>query len=111
MKRIFQVLLILIFVVLLSNPAFGWKSKIVKNQFRAAEYIVKLQNGANPDTLARPSIRRDEKAVAKAANRELREAMDEAERLARQGKYKQIKSPSFRRVVSEEKYLQIEKEL
>lgn len=94
----------------LSNPAFAWKNKIVNNQFKVADYIVKLQNGANPDKLKRPTIRRDEKASAKAANRELRDAMDEAERLARAGKHKEIKPPKFRRIVSEEQYQEIEKQ-
>lgn len=111
MKRILPSLLILFVIFFASGPAFGWKNKIAENQFRAVEYITKLQNGANPDELTRPTIRHDKKARAKAANRELREAMDEAEKLARAGKYEQIKLPSFKRVVSEENYQQIEKEL
>ena len=110
MKKFTLHLLIMTTVLLLSLPAYAWKSKIVNNQFKAADYIVKLQNGANPDKLQRPTLRRDEKAKAKAANRELRDAMDEAERLARAGKHDQIKPPTFRRIVSEEQYREIEKQ-
>lgn len=110
MKRISTGLLVIITAFLLSLPAYAWKNKIVNNQFKAADYIVKLKNGAHPDKLQRPTIRRDEKVKAKAANRELRDAMDEAERLARAGKHDQIKPPKFRRIVSEEQYQAIEKQ-
>lgn len=110
MKRITTGLLVLITALLLSLPAYAWKNKIVNNQIKAADYIVKLKNGANPDKLQRPRIRRDEKAAAKAANQELHAAMDEAERLARAGRHDQIQPPKFRRIVSEEQYQKVEKQ-
>ncbi len=111
MKRLTQITLLLISLMLvMASPSFAWKNKIVTNQFKAADYISQLQKGANPDKLKRPTIRRDEKASAKAANRELRDAMDEAEKLARTGKHELIKPPKFRRIVSEEQYQEIEKQ-
>ncbi len=110
MKRITTGLLVIGTALLLALPAYAWKNKIVTNQLKAAEYIVKLKNGANPDKLQRPRIRRDEKAKAKAANQELRAAMDEAERLARAGKHALIQAPKFRRIVSEEQYQKMEQQ-
>ncbi|BHH82281.1 hypothetical protein [Desulforhopalus sp. 52FAK] len=112
MKRITQITLLVISVVFLfGGPALAWKNKIVNNQFKVANYIVQLQNGANPDKISRPTLRRDKRSAANAANRELREAMDAAEELARAGKPELIKPPSFRRIVSEEKYQEMEKQI
>lgn len=111
MKRITYLSLLIIPVVLLFGGSVygGWKSKVVSNQVKAAEYIIKLQKGVNPAKLQRPKIRRDEKASAKSANREVKEAMDRAEKLARSGKYESIESPSFKAIVSDEAYKQAEK--
>lgn len=103
-------LLIISIVLLFGNSVYGgWKNKVVSNQVKAAEYIVQLQKGVNPAQLERPPIRRDEKPSAKAANREVKEAMDRAEKLARSGKYKSIESPSFKAIVSDEAYKNAEK--
>lgn len=110
MKKTTYLSLLIIPVILLfgSSVYGGWKNKVVSNQVEAAQYIIKLQNGVNPGKLQRPKIRRDEKASAKAANREVKEAMDRAEKLARSGKYKSIESPSFKAVVSDEAYKEAE---
>lgn len=111
MKRTISLSLLMIGVLLFfgSTVYGGWKNKVVSNQVKAAEYIMKLQKGANPDTLQRPSIRRDDKAKAKSANREVKEAMDQAERLARAGQYKRIANPTFKAIVSDEAYEDAEK--
>jgi len=89
----------------------GWKDKIAKNQIRVKEYIIALQKGADPDKISRPDLRRDEKSRAKAVNRELRETMIKAEKLARNGKASLIKEPTFSyQIVSKEYYEKLEKE-
>lgn len=109
-KLTYLSLLIITIVLLFGNPVYGgWKNKVVSNQVKAAEYIIKLQKGVNPAKLERPSIRRDDKPSAKSANREVREAMDRAEKLARSGKYQLIESPKFKAIVSDEAYEKAEK--
>jgi hypothetical protein len=111
MKRIaYLTLLVLSVVFVLNNSALaGWKEKIANNQIKVAEYIMQLKNGASPDNVPRPTLRREDKYKAKIANKELRQAMDEAEQLAREGKNALIKPPSFTRLVSEETYQDLEK--
>lgn len=111
MKRSVYLSWIIILVVLFfgSSVYGGWKNKVAANQVKAAEYIIKLKNGANPATLKRPIIRRAEKARANSANRAIREAMEQAEKLARAGKTKLIKNPEFKALVSDEEYQQLEK--
>lgn len=111
MKKTAYLSLLIIPIVLLfgSSVYGGWKNKVALNQVKAAEYIMKLQKGVNPSKLERPTLRRGTKAKANAANREIREAMDEAEKLARAGKYRLIKTPQFKAIVSDEGYEQAEK--
>ena len=111
MKRSVYLSLLVIAIVLIfgSSVYGGWKNKVVINQVKAAEYITKLQNGANPNKLSRPSIRRGDNAKSKAANREIREEMDHAEKLARAGKQHLIEPPEFKDVVSDEGYQQVKK--
>ena len=111
MKRITYLSLLIIPIVLLFGGSVygGWKNKVVSNQVRAAEYIIELQKGVNPGKLERPAIRRDEKASAKAANREVKEAMDRAEKIARSGKHQLIENPQFKAIVSDKAYEQAEK--
>lgn len=111
MKKITYLSLLIVPIVLLfgSSVYGGWKNKVVSNQVKAAEYIIKLKKGVNPSKLKRPTIRRGEKARAKAANREVKEAMDRAEKLARSGKHKLIEAPQFKAIVSDEAYGQAEK--
>jgi hypothetical protein len=110
MKRIaYLTLLVLSVVFVLNNPALaGWKEKIANNQIKVAEYIMKLKNGASPDNVTRPTLRREDKYKAKIANKELRQAMEEAEQLARDGKNASINPPTFTRIVSEETYEDLE---
>ena len=104
MRKMTIWLVITIISLLFSFPAYaGWKEKIVENQLKAVEYIQKLKSGADPDDIERPTLRRDSKAKANAANREIREAMEKAEEYARAGKYDSIEIPDFRfKLVSEE---------
>ena len=91
--------------------AADWKSKIVRNQIKVAEYITVLQQGGDPDKLARPTLRRDERSRANAANREMREMMEAAEKLARRGQHAMIKDPVFTvELVSPETYRALENE-
>lgn len=85
----------------------GWKEKITGNQLKAKAYIEQLMNGADPDSLERPHIRYDQKYQAKVANREIRQAMDQAEQLAREGKQDQIVMPEFKPLMSEERYYEL----
>lgn len=111
MKRAVYLTVVIIPVMLLfvSSVYGGWKNIIVTNQIKATEYISQLQKGANPNKLSRPAVRRVDKASAKAANREVKEAMDEAENLARAGKHHLIKTPEFRAIASDEMYQQLQK--
>lgn len=111
MKRTVSVLLLISAALLFFAGSVygGWKNKIVLNQVKASEYISKLQKGTNPKKLSRPSLRRDAKACAKAANRELRAAMDRAEKLARLGRSHLIENPDFRTIVSGDGYKRVKK--
>lgn len=111
MKRTIFVSMLIIPVVLLfgSSVYGGWKQKVARNQIKATEYITVLQKGADPDKIARPSIRRDQKPRAKAANREVKEAMERAEKLARAGMHRRIENPVFTPIVSDEGYQQLKK--
>lgn len=110
MKKTAYLLLLLIPIVLLfgSSVYGGWKNKVALNQVKAASYIMALQKGVNPSKLERPTLRRGENAKAKAANREIREAVGRAEKLARSGKHKLIEGPRFKAIVSDEGYKQAE---
>lgn len=112
MKKIITVLVTILVALLLSGEKSmaGWKEKITLNQIKVIDYVEKLQKGGNPTTLERPHLRTDEKIKAKLANKELREVMDKAEKLAKQGKNKQIKKPVLQyNLVSEKYYKEIEK--
>lgn len=93
-------------------PAFAdWKTKIVNNQIKVMNYISQLQKGADPNNITRPTLRHDKKYKASLANKELREAMDEAEALARAGKHDQIKDPVFgTQLVSEERFKHLQQQ-
>ncbi|MFT5701349.1 MAG: hypothetical protein ACI8ZB_004240 [Desulforhopalus sp.] len=109
-KTMYLPLLIIPFMLLFGSSVYGgWKQIIARNQIKGTEYIVQLQKGANPDKIARPSLRRGQKAKARVANREIVEAMDQAEKLARSGKYKLIKTPEFTPLLSDEGYQEVEK--
>lgn len=109
MKTLLKTLFLFSLFLTFCTPAFaGWKEKIAENQMKAIQYITQLKEGANPDTISRPSLRRDDKYSAKKANSEIRDAMTEAENLARQGKNKSIKIPDFEsRLLSDEGYTQL----
>jgi len=111
MKKTAYLPLLIVSIVLFfgSSVYGGWKNKVVSNQVKAADYIIKLQKGVNPGKLKRPTMRRDEKASAKAANREVKEAMDRAEKLSRSGKHQLIETPQFKAIISDEGYKQAEK--
>lgn len=113
MKNIFKWLLVAAITLSFSSPALAyWKEKIVKNQIKAIEYIQKLQNGADPDRIERPTLRRDRKARAQSPNRELKAAMARAERYARAGKHDRIEIPEFKyRLVSERHYKKLKKDV
>ncbi len=106
-------LIILGIILSFSSPAHAfWKNKIVKNQIKAVEYIQELRNGADPDEITRPTLRRDRKARAQAPNRELKVAIAKAERLARAGRHDRIEIPEFKhKIVSERRYKELEREL
>lgn len=92
-----------------SSPAIaGWQEKVTRNQMNARTYIGQLMNGANPDTIERPYVRYDDKYQAKKANREIREAMDQAEELAREGRHDQIIMPAFKSFMSEERFNELQ---
>jgi len=104
MNSLSKLIIILALTLLSSLPSYaGWKDKIVENQTKAINYISALQAGEDPDKLERPILRRDKKTKVNLANREIRKAMDEAEKLARAGKHQLIKLPEFKNEpVSEE---------
>lgn len=105
-------LIISAIILTFSTPVHAyWKNKIVKNQIKATEYIQQLKNGANPDQIERPKLRRDRKARAQAPNRELKTAMAKAERYARAGKHDRIETPDFKQIVSESRYRELKREL
>lgn len=96
MKKTVKYIAACLLCLCLVSPAFGfWKEKVTRNQVNVIEYVAKLQDGADPDTLERPGLRRDDNYKAKQSVKELRTIMDEAEKLARDGKYKEIKDPVF----------------
>lgn len=112
MKSGVKIFVTLGLILLFLTPAYAWKSKIAKNQLRVAAYITELRKGGHPDKIERPKLRRDQKAKANAVNRELRAAMDEAEKLARAGKHKKIKKPKFKhQLMSKEGYKNLKKEV
>jgi len=87
------------------SPAYGYHGKITLNQIKAKEYISQLQAGADPDSLTRPHLRRDKNNKMKQSRREIQKAMDDAEALARAGKYQLIKEPEFKyNGIPEDKY-------
>ncbi len=112
MRKYTQWMVIIGIIFSFCSPVYaGWKEKITKNQIKATEYIMKLKNGADPDVITRPKLRRDRKARAQAPNREIRAAMDQAERYARAGKHEQIEAPEFKhKLVSKKRYKTLEKD-
>ena len=100
MKKIARVLLMAGIMLQLSFlPVYGngfWKNKMAISERNAAEYIQKLKAGAKPGSLQRPEMRHDKDYEAEVYVKELNGAMDEAERLARQGKNDQIKELELR---------------
>lgn len=111
MKLVLKALLLFSLFFTICTPASaGWKEKIAENQMKALQYISQLKEGANPDTISRPIMRRDDKYSAKKANSEIRDAMTEAENLARQGKNKSIKIPDFEtKLLTDEGYIELKK--
>lgn len=96
---------------LLTPVQAGWKEKLAKNQIKAIHYITTLQKGGDPDKIPRPHLRRDRRAKASAPMREMREAIAEAEKYARAGKHRLIKTPNFKhRMVTDDKYKELKQE-
>ena len=86
-----------IFLLSLVYPTFAnWKARVTQNQIKAAKYITQLKNGANPDTIKRPQLRRDKSWKAKQSQKEIAAAMTKAEKLARSGKQNLITQPIFK---------------
>jgi len=97
MKKLLKLLIAIgiIFNFLTLPVHAGWKETVTNNQMKATEYITQLKDGANPDSLTRPTLRRKNHFKAKRSYREVNEAMDDAEALARAGKADQIEEPEF----------------
>jgi hypothetical protein len=96
MKKIITYLVVCLLSLCLVSPAFGfWKEKITRNQVSVIKYVTKLQEGAEPQMVERPGLRRDNNYKVKQSVKELRAIMDEAEELAKAGKHEQIKDPVF----------------
>ena len=107
MKKVIKWLMVTgILLQFLCSPLYGgYEGKITQNQIRAKEYIARLQACEDPNNLTRPQLRRDKKTKMKRSRREIIEAMDEAEALARDGKCHLIKEPQFTvNGIPEEKY-------
>lgn len=94
MKKYTRVLLMAGIMFQLSFlPVYGngfWKNKMAISERNVAEYIQQLKDGAKPGSLKRPELRHDKEYQAEVYTKELNEAMDEAERLARQGRNDEI---------------------
>lgn len=92
MGRIIRALLLIGIILQLSSlPAHAyWKHKVAVNEKNAAEYIEKLKSGEDPDRVRRPTMRFIEKYEAKQEQKRFLRAMDEAEKLAREGRPKLI---------------------
>lgn len=107
-----MIALVLVAVLLCGNSLAlaAWKVKVTTNQLKAGAYIEQLMNGANPEDLERPHIRYDEKFQAKRANREIHQAMDQAEELARAGKHDEIVMPVFKTYLTQERYLELKED-
>jgi hypothetical protein len=72
---------------MLSLPAHAyWKHKVAVNERNAAEYIMRLQSGGDPEKVERPTMRFINHYQAMQEQDRLNNAMDEAEALAREGK-------------------------
>lgn len=97
MKHILKCLMVTTTIFLfLSSPVYGgWKEIVTQNQTKATNYINQLKDGANPNSLTRPNLRRKNHFKAKRSYREINKAMDEAEALAKAGKADLIKEPEF----------------
>jgi len=97
MKPIFKwILLAILFIQFLSVPVFANSKKwIVRNQEKARIYITQLKNGADPDRLQQPHLRRHNKWKVKQSRKEIKRAMDRAEALARAGKQHLITIPDY----------------
>lgn len=110
MRRLFVTGCMLFALLLLGSSwaMAGWKEKVTRNQIKAREYIEQLMNGADPESVERPHIRYDEKYQVKRANREIRQAMDQAEEMAREGKHDQITMPEFKTFMSEERFYELQ---
>jgi len=96
-SRIHSAIIAGLFILFLTSPAIaGWKSKVTQNQLKATKYIVQLKNGANPNTIKRPQLRRGKNWKAKQSHREIIAIMTQAEELAKNGKQDLIKKPAFK---------------
>ncbi len=96
MKNIIKYVIAGLLCLCLVSPAFGfWKEKVTRNQINVIEYVAKLKDGADPDKVERPRLRRDDNYKAKQSVNELRDIMDDAEKLAREGRHEEIKDPVF----------------
>ena len=96
-SRIRSAIIAGLFILFLTSPAIaGWKSKVTQNQLKATKYIAQLRNGANPNTIKRPQLRRDKNWKAKQSQNEIIAIMTQAEQLAKTGKRGLIKKPVFK---------------
>lgn len=85
-----------ILLLVVASTAFGgWKADVTTNQLRAKQYIAKLKAGEYPDSLTRPRLKRNKTWKSKQSRKEILEAMNEAEALARAGKPHLIEEPVF----------------
>ena len=92
MGKIIRGLLIIGTILLVSIlPAHAyWKHKVAVNERMAEEYIEKLQAGADPKEVERPTMRFISHYQAMQEQDRLINAMDEAEALAKEGKHELI---------------------
>ena len=97
MKPIFKLLISsgIIFQLLLSPVFAGSNNVINENLMKTNEYISLLKEGANPDNVTRPRLRRHHKYRVKRAAREMYQSMDKAEAFARAGKHHLIQKHNY----------------
>jgi hypothetical protein len=97
MKPIVTLLIISgIILQLLLSPVFAGSNDVInENLMKTNEYITLLKEGANPDNVTRPRLRRYHKYRVKRAAREMYQSMDKAEALAREGKRNLIQKYNY----------------
>ena len=97
MKTVLKwILLTSLLIQFLSVPVYANSKRwIERNQEKARIYITQLKNGADPDRLERPHLRRHNKWKVKQSRKERKRAMDRAEALARAGKRYLIRIPDY----------------